>query len=213
MYHCPAGEKNCLSGDPDSNSAVYKFTEPEKYNLQISEDDRAGLQFLYGKLTDNEKRLIQVRKDFQTRVLSFCENPCKMPEEESATYRIRDIERIAWNEYLQDRTNAGMETETEKLKLYREFEKSYIHSYRVTGISAEEYMMDSIEYVDSYMYVTPTEFIDSYIQTLYVDIKNRERSLNDFKNELDPNYLSFVESELKALIQFRRIMINEKASR
>jgi len=59
----------------------------------------------------------------------------------------------------------------------------------------------------------PKEFMDSYLQILYVDIKNRERTLTEFKNELDSSYYEFTANELNALIQIRRNMIDEKAKR
>ena len=137
-----------------------------------------------------------------------------MPDEEANDkYKTKELERFAWNDYLQQRIAKNLETKEGKLLTYREFEKSYMDSYRMTGISAEQYMLDSMKHSNIYLTDMPKEFMDSYLQILYVDIKNRDRTLTEFKNELDSSYYEFTANELKALIQIRRSMIDEKAKR
>ncbi|MDX1959067.1 MAG: hypothetical protein SFU98_10880 [Leptospiraceae bacterium] len=211
LYHCSPGVA-CDAGDPDSSSAVYKFLEPENYNTRISLDDSNGLKALYGELNANEKTLLAVKEEFKIRVASFCTAPCVLPEQDTGTYQPSARELSAWDDYIQDRAKEGMETRPKQLELYKDFENSYTRSYRVSGISAEQYMMDSITYDSHYLVMIPSEMFDGYLQNLFVDLKNRERSLL-FKNELDPNYVEFVETELKALIQIRRRFIDEKNRR
>lgn len=218
FFTCPPGNMSCpIAGNgvtPDQNSALYKFLKPGVHKTSISSDDALGVRTLYGELSSAELDLLVKKEEFNDLVESYCVAPCVMPDEEANDkYKTKELERFAWNDYLQKRAEAGLETKEKKLQLYKEFEKSYIDSYRVTGISAEEYMLDSIKHGNRYLSDMPTEFMDSYFQILYVDLKNRERSLNDFKNELDSSYSEFTANERKALIQIRRKMIDEKLTR
>ena len=218
FFTCPPGNMSCpVTGNgitPDQNSVMYKFLKPGVHKTSISSDDALGVRTLYGELSSAELDLLVKKDEFNDLVESFCVAPCVMPDEEANDkYKTKELERFAWNDYLQQRIAKNLETKEGKLLTYREFEKSYMDSYRMTGISAEQYMLDSMKHSNIYLTDMPKEFMDSYLQILYVDIKNRDRTLTEFKNELDSSYYEFTANELKALIQIRRSMIDEKAKR
>ncbi len=214
LYHCPAGDGNCSAGDPVPGSALFKFLVPENYSTSISQDDKNGMQALYGRLNDNEKALLNVRTDFRNRVPVFCQFPCISPDlDTNDKYKTSASEAAAWNEYIQVRSAAGLETQAEKRNLFLLFQDSYSLSYRQTGIPAEEYMLNSMDNSAFFLSEIPKELFDWYLKNLYVDLKNRERTVTDFKNELDPDYLEFAKHEYMALIQIRREMIDERLKR
>ncbi len=94
LDHCSAGltEDLCSieaisrgTSNPDNNSLVYKFVEPEVIRNTLSLDDKAGLQALYGKITPQEVTMKLEMNSFYPLADSICNpNPCVIPEEDNS---------------------------------------------------------------------------------------------------------------------------------
>ena len=200
------------TSNPQSDSLVYKFIDAEVIRTSMSADDKAGLQSIYGVLNSEEQTMKTEIQSFADKANSFCVGTCVSMNDEKNQYAVSNNERAAWSEYLAKRTASNLETKSAIRNLFLDFQNSYLRSL-ITGITAEEYMDESIRHQEDYITAMPTEFLDLYLQIIYVDILNRERALNSLKYELDTRYYSFLDSERKVLMQLRRRMIDEKAQR
>jgi hypothetical protein len=200
------------TSNPQSDSLVYKFIDAEVIRTSMSADDKAGLQSIYGVLNSEEQTIKMEIQSFADKANSFCVGTCVSMNDEKNQYAVSNNERAAWSEYLAKRTASNLETKSAIRNLFLDFQNSYLRSL-ITGITAEEYMDESIRHQEDYITAMPTEFLDLYLQIIYVDILNRERALNSLKYELDTSYYSFLDSERKVLMQLRRRMIDEKAQR
>jgi len=221
LSHCATGESeaDCQAkvarqgtSNPTSDSLLYKFIEPEVIRTAMSADDKAGLAALYGSLTDQEQTILLESKKLQDRVYSIC-NPCLSPLVETGIYKPSLAEQAAWQEYIEDRSNSGLETYAGKLKIFSYYQNSYIDSYRIGKVSAEDYMLDALDRRDEFLKDLPTEYISNSRKSLYVDILNLERGLKEYKKELDTMYFSFLDLEYKSLIIIRKSLIEEELRR
>lgn len=201
-----------VANDATNPTQMVLFRDTGVVKLTLADVDLNSIQTYYSGLLQEELDMLNTMQAFKSVADTFCVSPCLNVSSESNQYQVSSTEQQAWNKYLGNRTAANLETFFAIRDLFVEFQRSYFRSY-ITGISAEEYMQESITHKEDYITEMPTEFLDLYLQTIYVDILNRERAISTLKYELDPMYYTFLDNERKVLMQLRRRIIDEKSNR
>jgi hypothetical protein len=220
LGHCAPGDSEAAcqqivavqgTSNPTSDSLLYKFIEPEVIRTGMSADDKAGLQSLYGTLNTDEKDLNDFMKQFKQKADSSCNPyPCVIPQNETdSRYILRADEITALQRHKQQMQASGLDSIPERLDKFKFIQKDYFTAFSVNGISAEDYLNESIDLMQDYIQDTPTELLIPSILDLSVTLDNRNRAITEHRNELDIQYLRFLEIELKVLIQIRRSMLDE----
>jgi hypothetical protein len=219
LSHCAPGDSEAVcqqnvaiqgTSNPTSDSLLYKFIEPEVIRTGMSEDDKTGLQALYGTLTSEENTMKAEMQAFVDKANAYCTAPCVTPDKETnVRYALNAEEQQAIQLYWDDVRAQGKDNQKFYLENYKWIQDSYTTAYSYNGKSAEFYLLDMIENFDYYHLQVPMkEMMENERILLAVQITTREKLLKNAKQELDSNFYRFIENELKILIQMRRKFID-----
>ncbi len=199
------GESN-----PSSDSLLYKYTEKEVIKLSASDDDKRGLQAIYGKISNDEIKTKLDINEFYTLVDTVCNpSPCKLPEEDISTYQLSTEEIAARNLHLEEMRKEGLtDYATEIHYLTQGLKELYTKARTEANQTPESYLIPVIKEMGADISNLSSEMRLNSRSVLSIQIKNRNFILKNFYKEFDNEFLKFLKAELKVLIQYRREIIN-----
>ncbi len=204
-----------VANDVTNPTQLVLFRDSGSVKPILSGGDTDLIRVYYGNLTAEEDEMVNIMTSMKSIADSICNPyPCVTPQNETdSRYVIRGDEITALQRHKQQMQDGGLDSIAARLEKFKFFQKDYFTAFSFNGISAEDYMKDSIDFMDFYIQDTPTELLIPSILDLCVTIDNRNKALVEHKSELDIQYLRFLEIELKVLIQIRRSMIDELSKR
>jgi hypothetical protein len=199
------GESN-----PSSDSLLYKFNEKEQIKYTPSDDDKKGIQTIYGKISSEEIKTKQDINEFYSLVESICNpSPCKLPEEDISVYHLSHDEIKARVEHELEMKKEGLgDYATEIHYLTQGLKELYFKARAEANETPESYLLPVIRERKEDIQSLSLEMKNKSRAVLSIQIKNRDFILKNFYKEFDNEFLKFLKAELKVLIQYRRDIID-----
>ncbi|MCP5502907.1 MAG: hypothetical protein H7A25_23605 [Leptospiraceae bacterium] len=212
LGHCSPGEtevecQSRLTGgqtEPLKTDVMYKIP----YIIyKPSSVDIAGISYLYGLATDKEIATFNKMKDFYEEIEEQCNvKNCNIPVFSSE-------EIVAYNNHQSFLITKGYHTEEARLAKNRGFQDLYHSAYSEGAYSAEEHLLISLNELKVKVEKLSKDSLEASVLIVSIQIKDTQRAIELYKNDLDEMYMNFIESELKALIIIREEMKNELVQR
>jgi hypothetical protein len=140
--------------------------------------------------------------------------PCDLPANETnQAYVLSAADQTALTEYKTVLKEKLLDSRESRLKQALSYQELYLKARSESDKTAEEYMEQTLDKINDTKGDVSPEGLNEMRAVLTTNIDEVNSILVDFKDELDPTYYAFTGAELKILIQARKLVIDEIASR
>ena len=220
LNHCSVGDtidscSNKLSGgmsDPTSDSMMHKSLMPGLIKNDISDDDRAGVLALYGEISPKRAAVQTEMQGFLLNVEDGC--PCSLPENETdPRYVISTEESNALTEHEVILNEKNLNSQEKRKEHAQYYQKLHLNAYSNVAKPAERYLVNGLNNMNDNLETIPIERLRIMRKIIICNIDEKKYILDNLQYELDPRFYAFTQAEMKLMIQIRKAIINEIASR
>lgn len=220
LSHCQVGDtdESCKKSlkdsmtNPPAESIMYKTLMLGQVRNTLSTDDKEGIVSLYGNLDPEKMALANEINDFHIKVNSGC--PCLLPEDETEPkYKLSEEELQALAVHQNALAAKNLNTIENRRELTQYNQESYRTAYSIVKIPVERYMTKALTDKSSIITSSLIDDLKRMRITIIKDIYDANFGYSYFSTELDIQYSDFIRSELKALIQIRKSIIDEIINR
>ena len=148
--------------------------------------------------------------DFLAMAAAFCQQPCiLLAAEERPEWQLQADEQAAIAEHAALMKSGGQTGELVRLKRTIMSGNLYVRALVFSDKPAEFYMLRTIRESDERIAAMPDELLMASVQTLTIQIRNRDDALKNFEQGMYGAYQKFAQAELQVLIQLRRSFLDE----
>jgi hypothetical protein len=140
--------------------------------------------------------------------------PCELPENEtSPLYALSESDKSALAEYKTRLQDKLLDSRDSRLQQALSYQTLYQKARNESDKTAEEYMKTALGRIDENKGTMSIEGLNEMRVVLTANIDELNYIVSEFEEELDPVFYAFSGAELKLLIQARKLVIDEIASR